>query len=346
MLFLLFLLRCAASISFPVLDMTSESICEEVDEASRTIGFFVVVNHGVDEAKVRRAWRETEKFFSLPLYEKMKAPQMTSDYVYGYSPLQGETLSANGSEGDLKEMFSTGPHDRASGQPPPRFPSQPPRFRQAWHEYYLEMETLSQKLLSLMACALKISPEFFAAKSDKHLSSLRALNYPAASYGTGGMRASEHTDYGSLTILRSGGPGLQVKNRTSGAWLDVPTLRKSHFVINLGDLMSRWTNDRWISTPHRVVFPSLSSPPPPPPKANRIPFLSSLLAAAAARRHEKKKISKRRQSLAFFHNLNADANVSVIETCLAEGEEPKYAPIVAKEHLLQKHREATSQKRA
>ena len=122
----------------------------------------------------------------------------------------------------------------------------------------------------------------------------------------GQLRAGAHTDYGSLTILKSGGPGLQVAKDVDGepSWVNVPHV-PSGFVINLGDLMRRWTNDRWSSTLHRVVNP---------PQDGR---------------------NHRRQSIAFFHNINGDEVVKTIPSCLDNGES-KYEPIVAKDFLMMK----------
>ena len=137
-----------------------------------------------------------------------------------------------------------------------------------------------------------------------HASALRALNYPALPPGyehkPNQMRASAHTDYGTITILRSGGPGLQVcKDRKDEAWVPVPHVQDADvFIINLGDLMRRWTNDHYTSTLHRVL-PS----------------------------------QDRRQSIAFFHNLNRDARVSNLRA----DEPDKYEPIQAGDFLMQKH---------
>jgi isopenicillin N synthase-like dioxygenase len=128
----------------------------------------------------------------------------------------------------------------------------------------------------------------------------------------GQLRASAHTDYGSLTILRQDNApgGLQVLNK-DGSWQDVKTGDQDVFIINLGDLMARWTNDQWVSTIHRVINP--------PPDA---------------------KGSTRRQSMAFFHNLNADALVETIPTCITPENPLKYEPVRALEYILQKHSKA------
>jgi isopenicillin N synthase-like dioxygenase len=144
-----------------------------------------------------------------------------------------------------------------------------------------------------------------------HVSGLRILNYPDQSKPPvpGQIRAGAHTDYGSLTILRQDAApgGLQVLD-AGGAWLDVPA-RPDALVVNLGDLMQRWTNDRWRSTLHRVINP--------PPDVRG---------------------SARRQSIAFFHLPNWDAQVTCIPSCLLPGEQPRHPPIAAGPHLMTKYR--------
>merc|ERR1711939_1271022 len=117
----------------------------------------------------------------------------------------------------------------------------------------------ARRLLDACALALDLPEDWFEAKLDKHISALRANNYPdqqGLEIPPGAIRASAHTDYGTLTILRPGGPGLQVKkDNEDDSWQDVP-LVPDCFVINLGDLMRRWTNEKWVSTLHRVINPT------------------------------------------------------------------------------------------
>jgi isopenicillin N synthase-like dioxygenase len=119
--------------------------------------------------------------------------------------------------------------------------------------------------------------------------------------GEGRLGASAHTDYGTLTILLADPVvgGLQLQS-SGGGWHDIEAMPGS-FVVNLGDAMARWTNDRWRSTMHRVQIPP-----------------------------------SRRQSIAFFHNANWDAVIQCLPTCLPLNEKPRYAPIAAGPHLMQK----------
>jgi isopenicillin N synthase-like dioxygenase len=161
--------------------------------------------------------------------------------------------------------------------------------------------------MSTMALGLGLAPEHFAPMIDRHTSAMRALRYPgrdtAGDLDDAQLGASAHTDYGTLTILLADPVqgGLQVQD-PSGGWHDVEAPWGS-FVVNLGDAMERWTNDRWRSTMHRVTVPTA-----------------------------------RRQSIAFFHNANWDAVIECLPTCLPLNTEPKYAPIAAGPHLMQKFR--------
>lgn len=252
--------------------------------------------------------------FDLPEAEKLK--YTTADeakYPFGYSGMGMEVLSAgkdaeNGAvkeaPPDLKELFSLGPSNPAAGFPAREFPTNPAKFEAAYTKYYDALANLAQKILEAMTIPLNLPTNFFDEFLTHHASALRTLNYPALPKGMqhkeGQMRASAHTDYGTITILRSGGPGLEVcKDRDPPQWLPVPHLEgQDVFIINLGDLMRRWTNEHYCSTLHRVL-PS----------------------------------TDRRQSMAFFHNLNRDALVRN----LRKDEEDKYEPIRAGDFLMQKH---------
>ena len=147
---------------------------------------------------------------------------------------------------------------------------------------------------------------FFADKIDRHISRLRVRNYPAPTTlpPPNQLRAGAHADYGSLTILRTEDRpgGLQVLNR-AGTWFDVPVAPDS-FIVNIGELMARWTNERWKATLHRVVNP----PPEQAPMS-------------------------RRRSLVFFHNPNHDAPVAALPGTVPDGGVPKYPSTTSGEHL-------------
>jgi isopenicillin N synthase-like dioxygenase len=168
------------------------------------------------------------------------------------------------------------------------------------------MGRLAEDLMALFALALGLPEDFFADKIDRHISRLRVRNYPAPLEAPkpGQLRAGAHCDYGSLTILRAEDKpgGLQVMNK-AGRWVDVPIAPDS-YIIDIGELMARWTNGRWAANLHRVVNP-------PADQA----------------------VGSRRSSLVFFHNPNYDAPVSALPGTVADGETPRFPPTTSGEHL-------------
>ncbi len=298
-----------------MIDLREVGAAEAIDEACSRAGFLTVTGHGVPESAIDDAWNSAREFFELPLAEKMRVAMPRPGYPYGYSPVAGETLAkslGNGGAPDLKESLAIGPIDRpthAITDPDESFawsenqwPASPPQLRPAWERYFGEMSDLAARLLRLMATGLGMPERHFDPMISRHTSAMRALHYPALTerqadqYG-----ASAHTDYGTLTILLADPVqgGLQVEG-ADGTWHDVHA-EPGALVVNLGDAMARWTNDRWRSTMHRVLVPR-----------------------------------GRRQSIAFFHNANWDAVIECLPTCLAPGEAPKYEPIHAGPHLMQK----------
>jgi isopenicillin N synthase-like dioxygenase len=305
----------------PIVDLSAADAAAVVADACERVGFLTVVGHGVDAAVLDAAWDTAEGFFDRPLDDKMSVAMPRVGYPYGYSPVAGETLAAslgNRSHPDLKESFAIGPvtpawHEFAD--PDEEFawsanlwPAALPELRPAWETYYTALADLAARLLRTMADALQLDHHWFDPMIDRHTSAMRALSYPAqhdvlARKLDGQLGASAHTDYGTLTILLADTTqrGLQVQ-APDGRWMDaVP--EPGSLVVNLGDAMARWTNDRWRSTMHRVVVPE-----------------------------------RRRQSIAFFHNANWDASITCLPTCLGPGEQPKYPPIEAGPHLMNKFR--------
>ena len=241
-------------------------VAAEWDRACREVGFIKIVDHGVPKEVIDMCWSATETFFERPLEEKSAVP-MTADYPYGYSAMGGENLLASlvkaaETPGDLKEMWNVcfGSDTPAADHPPPRWPAESEREQIAYRAYDRALAGLADTLYRVCALALGLEEDWFVDKNTQHRNVVRAIHYPAqkppAVPKPGQVRASVHTDYGSLTILRLGGEfpgGLQVMGAT-GEWIDVSTTSEEDaFVINLGDLMARWTNDRWMSTPHQVI---------------------------------------------------------------------------------------------
>lgn len=316
----------------PYLEGTPEGkrqVAEEVGRACEDIGFITIVGHGIPKELIEETYRVSREFFDLPLDEKMKVVRPAPDQVRGYSPVGDEGLSYSLDEvapGDLKESLSIGPTDVpdedyyhcAQAGPhfaPNPFPEKPADLKPIWTEYFQVMEKLSADLMRIFALALDLPEHFFDDKIDKHISMFRVLNYPPPETEPlpRQLRAGAHSDYGSLTIVRQDHDigGLQVLNRQK-EWIDVKPMPDS-FVVNIGDLMMQWTNDRWISTVHRVINPP------------------------------RDRVSEsRRQSLVFFHQPNYDAMIECLASCYDSNNPPKYEPISSGDHLRMKFTKQTT----
>jgi isopenicillin N synthase-like dioxygenase len=318
---------------FPVIDLSDfqaaspsakRDIGKQVDEICRRTGFLAIAGHGISNQVITDAWSASRTFFDLPTDRKLEVKMPYVGYPYGYSPLQAEALAKSLGEEtppDIKESFSIGPLEIAphTGNEPDadfRFaanlwPKEPANFRDAWSEYYRAMGELAAKIMRVFAVALNLPEHLFDDVIDDPISAMRALNYPNQSSPPkpGQLRAGAHSDYGSLTILRSeAAPGGLEIYTPDGAWQPVQVVPNA-FIINIGDLMARWTNDHWVSTLHRVVNP--------PPDASG---------------------STRRQSIAFFHQPNWEAEISCVPTCLGPGQKAKYSPVRSGAYLMEKFR--------
>jgi isopenicillin N synthase-like dioxygenase len=223
--------------------------------------------------------RHAHAFFALPLAEKLASRHPVTGTNRGYHPVGHETLSASRDEAappDLKEFFHVGPVDTrddayytsALGRrhfEPNLWPGAPAGFERAATAYYRVMSDLVVFLMRVAALALDVNETFFDDKVDRSIGTMRLNYYPAQAVAPrpGQLRASAHTDYGGFTILSGEDVpgGLQVHTR-DGRWIDVATTPTT-FVVNIGDLLMRWTNDRWLSNMHRVVNPPSAGGPSP-----------------------------------------------------------------------------------
>ncbi len=320
----------------PVIDIAAfrnasskRAVAAAVNAACLEHGFFSVIGHGVAESLTAATRRASAHYFALPAVAKAESVPATRA-PRGYSP-PGTRSLAYTREGidappDLQESYAIGPLD--PGAPPADanpivrgffapniWPAVPAGVRDTTSAYFIAMSGLADTIMRIFATALGIREDFFVAKIDRHPSVLRLTYYPAQAEAPqpGQVRSGEHTDYGSLTILRGDDVpgGLQVQTR-DGKWQDVHPVPGS-FVCNIGDLMMRWTNEQWTSTPHRVV-----NPPREFAAMDRI-------------------------SLVFFHMPNHDATIECLEGCAAGG--VKYPPISCADYFAAKYLRSELQKK-
>ena len=294
-------------------------IAAHVDEICKSIGFLIIENHGVNDGIISNAWSTIGDFFDLPLAEKLTARSADPYCPRGYFPMQAEALAKSrgvDTPPDIKERFAIGPLSQPPGSMSDAdldfhggeniWPDEPARLRAALIGYFNAMETLGSQVLKLFAAALDLPHDYFARFHTHPRSALSCNSYPYSDEPLlpNQKGAGEHSDYGTVTILKPDPnvAGLEIKLPT-GQWAEAP-LVDNKFIVNIGDLMARWTNDRWVSTLHRVVKPGV-----------------------------KKGGANRRQSMAFFMNTNYDAEIECLPTCLEAGEDARYDAVRSGEYL-------------
>ncbi len=289
-----------------------------LDAAARELGFLAVVGHGVPENLFAAAMDEARAFFALPEPTKKACARPSREESRGYAAMGGEALGKSlGTEAafDLKETFAIGPIDAYAPEDlgehayphytPNVWPAERPRLRTVWEAYYREMRRVADDLLRLLAIALDQPENMLVAKTGRCYSNLRAQHYPplASAPKARQLRAGAHTDYGAVTVLRgeAHADGLQVEV-ASGEWRDI-VFPEGAYVVNLGDQLAMWSNDRWRSTLHRVVVP----------------------VDADTR-------GRGRLSLGFFHMPDAAATIECLPNCATPERPPRYPPVSAGWH--------------
>ncbi len=298
-------------------------VIEDIDAAFREIGFVIIKGHGVPKKLLASAAREMQSFYDLPLEEKMKIKQPLPGVARGYTPMGTQALSntyGQAAPADLNENFAMGPVGRPDDPyfanpeakkyyAPNIWPSRPEKLSSVLTEYHAALGELTKHLMSMCARAMGAPQGFFDDKIDKPVAILRTRYYPGQKEAPlpGQLRAAAHTDFGTLTlILTEDKPGgLQVFDRNK-QWIDVPAGGEGCFIVNAGDMLQRWTNNRWRASIHRVVNPPRE------------------VAETSGR-----------LSLVFFHHPNYDVVIDPRDFCGPE-EKPLHEPVVAGEYWAEK----------
>jgi len=268
------------------------AVARDIRHALGSAGFMYVRNHGVDPSLITRVFAAAEAFFALPEAEKMALHiRHSGPALRGYIEIFGENTDP-GKTRDLKECIDLGPEAPEPATPffgPNPWPRSLPEFRPAVTAYQQAVTDLAMRVLEGVARSLDLAPDHFAPMLTNPISILRLLHYPPqkgrieeATIGTGA-----HTDYGNLTILaQDDAGGLQVMNR-DGQWVEAPPIDGT-FVVNIGDLVQRLTNGRYLANLHRVVNTS----------------------------------GRERYSVPFFLDADYDAVIAPLDTCI-DAETPR-----------------------
>lgn len=271
-----------------------------LDTACREIGFFYLINTDIDTVLIKRIMGAAKRFFDAPLEEKLKIDIKNSLNHRGYGAVGEEQLDEV-NKADWKETFDMAldlpaDHPLAAKYPKMYGPNQNPSdpvVLETLHDYYVTAFSVAQHLLMAMAEALNLESDFFSKCFKDHVTVLRMIHYPPRPSDDHDNGAGAHTDYGCVTLLLQDDiGGLEVKHR-NGEWLQA-TPMEGALVVNIGDLMQRWTNDEYISTAHRV-------------------------RASQAEVH--------RYSFPFFVEPDYETTVACVPTCQSADKPAKYEPI-------------------
>ncbi|WP_343585390.1 2-oxoglutarate and iron-dependent oxygenase domain-containing protein [Herbaspirillum sp.] len=239
-----------------------EAVAWEIHKISRDVGFFYIVNHGVPQALIDGQFDWARRFFALPQASKSAIDMRHSPSGYGYERMGAQALD-DGAPADLKEGFQFG-FDIDPAHPYVQrgllryghhlWPADLPGFEQHSRHYYDAMRALSHRLLSVIALSLQMPEDFFEPVLKTPIATQRMLHYPPqpAWAQANQIGAGAHTDWGLVTILAQDETGgLEICN-ADGEWVRATPIGGS-FVVNIGDLLQRWSNDLYHSNPHRVL---------------------------------------------------------------------------------------------
>lgn len=285
----------------------TQRVASQIGNACRDIGFFYVSGHGVPPDVVSRIFDTAIAFFAAPEAVKQSAGFTGAAGNRGYIQLEGERLEP-GTQPDIKEAFNIGLElppddpDLLAGKPFRHTNPWPTMrgFRETMLDYFDRMLALGRVLHRGFAIDLGLDPRFFDDKLRKPMAILRLLHYPQipGERAPDQMGAGEHTDYGNVTLLATDEVGgLMIRTR-SGEWLEAPVVPDA-FICNIGDCLMRWSNDIYVSTPHKVVSPR----------------------------------DRDRYSVAFFLDPDPDANVECLPGCSGPGRPARYKPVSGADFL-------------
>lgn len=285
-----------------------QAVGEAVRKACTEVGFFYATNHGMPDHVINDTFRAAHRFFDLPMDSKQAISVEKSEAMRGYTPLLGENTDPD-NNGDLHEGFdlaldlpaddpdvAAGVFGYASNQ----WPDGLDGFRDALMSYHREAREFGALIFSAFALALELDENFFSDAISKPMAHMRVLHYPdqTAAQNDKQIGIGAHSDYECFTILCTDDvPALQVLN-SAGTWIQAPPIPGA-LIVNVGDLMARWTNDYFQSTVHRAINTS----------------------------------GKRRYSIPFFFGVNSQEVIEVLPSCQSAENPPKYDAITAGDYI-------------
>ncbi|KAG8945487.1 hypothetical protein FRC04_000772 [Tulasnella sp. 424] len=321
--------RSDATFGIPVVDFgkfksndpaTKLATAKEVVDAFKEVGFVYLSNHGIQDEKITNAFKKSKQFFDLPEEKKValawEDPRSNRGYVQKgrervtQSSDAQEIANLRAKAPDYKESMEIGRDWDATWKN--RWPQEQdaPGFKTTFLDFFKTCHEFHTLVMRSIALGLSLPETFFDDKIQEQYHNLRLLAYPSIDTRLlkeeGSARAGAHSDYGTLTfVFQDSVGGLEVQNPHTKQF-HAATPIPGTIVVNVGDLLARWSNDVLRSTLHRVVAPPAHNKP----------------------------VTPARQSIAFFCNPNGGAEISCLPTCLKEGEKPKYPTVQTEEYIV------------
>jgi len=293
-----------------------QRLAQDVRHACENVGFFYALNHGVPQHTIDRAFAASRSFHALPLEEKLKL-RLNQNNI-GYMPMNASVQAAStvhkATKPNQNESFFIS-YDRPADHPgvlagiPLRgrnqWPDSLPGLREDMNQYFQALNAMCDRMLPAFAVALEMPEDFFTSYfADECHANLRFLHYPPQedmsenTFGT-----APHTDNSFMTALaRTDVPGLAIRLPT-GEWFPPPVIPGT-FLINLGNIMRRWSNNQFLSTPHGVINESGTD----------------------------------RYSIAYFHSPNPDVTIECLPSCVSAENPPQHPPALYRDLILEFYR--------
>lgn len=289
-----------------------QAVAHQIAQACKEIGFMYLKNPGISSSLIDQVFTESKNFFDLTLAVKNQIAWSDEFSNRGYVSLEQERLAPD-KPADLKEAFNIGKEiysdqknteDKSSQIQNQWLPGQD-NFRKTALEFYQACAEAADIICQAFAIALDLPVSFFSDKHNQQHHTLRLLHYPPLERTPkpGQVRAGEHCDYGSFTLLFQDEVGGLEVCTAQGEWIAAPYIRDT-IIVNTGDLMQRWTNHVFCSTKHRVIIPTGDE------------------------------VKCSRYSVAFFCHPNDDTEIACLESCKKPNRPPLYPPITAGDYLL------------
>lgn len=311
-------------VKIPVIDLadfingnadSQQTVARQINLACKEIGFMYLKKPGISSSLIDQLFTQAKQFFALPLDVKNQLAWSDEFSNRGYVGVERERLNP-AQPGDLKEAFNIGkevnPDERStenrSSLSLNQWPTGQDKFRETVLKFYQACAEAADIICKAFGIALHLPESFFSDRHNQQNHTLRLLHYPPLEQSPkpGQVRAGEHSDYGSFTLLfQDEVDGLEVCT-VQGEWIAAPYIPDT-IIVNTGDLMQRWTNHVFCSTKHRVMIPSDD---------------------LAKRR------TRSRYSVAFFCHPNNDTEIACLESCQEPNRPPLYPPITAGDYLL------------